>query len=276
MYQSPAHFIAICSDSIGETAEAVVQAALRQFELKGAEIKRYMNVREEDEIVQLMNEVSARNGVVAYTLVQPELREVIREEAVRLNVRAVDIMGPMVQAIADTFNDYPKRMPGLLHRLDEGYFRRVEAMEFAVQYDDGKDVGAILKADVILLGVSRISKTPLSMFLAHKGYKTVNYPVVPELSTPSQLKEVSPGKIFGLTMDARHLLKIRTERLKVMGLPNEVQYTALERIEEELQYAHNLFQQLNCPVIDVTDKAIEETAGLIIQSLSQEGSMPSI
>ncbi|NMO95994.1 pyruvate, water dikinase regulatory protein [Paenibacillus lemnae] len=276
MNQSPAHFIAICSDSIGETAEAVVQAALRQFELEHAEVKRYMNVRDEDEVVQIMKEVSSKNGVIAYTLVQPELREVIREEAVRLNVRAVDIMGPMMQAIADTFNDYPKRMPGLLHRLDDSYFRRVEAMEFAVQYDDGKDVGAILKADVVLLGVSRISKTPLSMFLAHKGYKTVNYPIVPEISIPSQLAEVTTGKVFGLTMDAHHLLKIRTERLKVMGLPNEVQYTALDRIQEELQYAHNLFRQLQCPVIDVTDKAIEETAGLIISSLNHEGSTSKI
>lgn len=267
MNQAATQFIAICSDSIGETAEAVVQAALRQFELSDAEIKRFMNVREEDEVTQLMEEVAGRGGVVAYTLVQPELREVIREEAVRLNVRAVDIMGPMMQAFADTFNGYPKRLPGLLHQLDESYFRRVEAMEFAVQYDDGKDVSAILKADVVLLGVSRISKTPLSMFLAHKGYKTVNYPLVPEMTPPLQLREVAGGRVFGLTMDAEHLLKIRTERLKVMGLPYEVQYTAMERIREELDYAHRLFAELGCPVIDVTDKAIEETAGLIINLL---------
>lgn len=266
MYQAAAHFIAICSDSIGETAEAVVQAAMRQFELPDTELKRFMNVREEDEVTEIMEEVARRGGFVAYTLVQPELREVIKEEAVRLNVRAVDIMGPMMQAFVDTFNDYPKRLPGLLHRLDDNYFRRVEAMEFAVQYDDGKDVSAILKADIILLGVSRISKTPLSMFLAHKGYKTVNYPIVPEMTPPSQLRETIGGKVFGLTMDAEHLLKIRMERLKVMGLPYEVQYTAMERIKEELDYAHRLFAELECPVIDVTDKAIEETAGLIINS----------
>lgn len=267
MNQSSTHFIAICSDSIGETAEAVVQATLRQFELENTEIKRYMNVRDEEELTELMEEVAARGGFVAYTLVQPELREAIREEAVRLNIRAVDIMGPMMQAFADTFNDYPKRLPGLLHRLDDTYFRRVEAMEFAVQYDDGKDVSAILKADIILLGVSRISKTPLSMFLAHKGYKTVNYPIVPEMSPPSQLQEVKEGTVIGLTMEPEHLLKIRSERLKVMGLPNEVQYAALDRIREELDYAMALFERLGCPVIDVTDKAIEETAGLITNYL---------
>jgi len=267
MNQASTHFIAICSDSIGETAEAVVQATLRQFELEDAEIKRYMNVRDEEELTELMEEVARRGGFMAYTLVQPELREVIREEAVRLNIRAVDIMGPMMQAFADTFNDYPKRLPGLLHRLDDTYFRRVEAMEFAVQYDDGKDVSAILKADIILLGVSRISKTPLSMFLAHKGYKTVNYPIVPEMSPPSQLQEVKAGTIIGLTIEPEHLLKIRSERLKVMGLPNEVQYATLERIREELDYALSLYERLGCPVIDVTDKAIEETAGLITNLL---------
>ncbi|MNK34040.1 putative pyruvate, phosphate dikinase regulatory protein [compost metagenome] len=267
MNQAPAHFIAICSDSIGETAEAVVQATLRQFELPNTEIKRFMNVRHEDELSLLMEEVSRRGGFVVYTLVQPELREAIKEEAVRLNVRAVDIMGPMMQAFIDTFNDSPKRTPGLLHRLDEDYFRRVEAVEFAVNNDDGKDVSAILKADVVLLGVSRISKTPLSIFLAHKGKKVVNYPVVPELIPPVQLREVSHSKIFGLTIDAEHLMKIRTERLKAMGLPNGAQYASLERIEEELKYAQALFSSLGCPVIDVTDKAIEETAGLIMKYL---------
>lgn len=267
MVQSSSHFIAVCSDSIGETAEAVVLATMRQFELPNTEIKRYMNVRDEEELTQMMEEVARRGGFVAYTLVQPELRELIKEEAVRLSVRAVDVMGPMMQAMADTFNNDPKEKPGLLHRLDDTYFRRVEALDFAVQYDDGKDVSAIQKADIILLGVSRISKTPLSMFLAHKGFKTVNFPLVPELTPPAQLWEALPGKIFGLTIKPEDLLKIRSERLKVMGLPHNVQYATLERIQEEIDYAMKLFAELGCPVIDVTDKAIEETAGLITKEL---------
>ncbi|ADO56390.1 phosphotransferase [Paenibacillus jamilae] len=267
MVQASSHFIAICSDSIGETAEAVVQATMRQFELPDTEIKRFMNVRDEDELSRVMEEVAERKGFVAYTLVQPELREAMKEEAVRLNVRAVDIMGPMMQAFADTFHNDPKEKPGLLHRLDDNYFRRVEALDFAVQYDDGKDVSAILKADIVLLGVSRISKTPLSMFLAHKGYKTVNIPVVPELTPPVQLKDVQRGRVFGLTIQPELLLKIRSERLKVMGLPNNVQYATATRVEEEIAYAQSLFKELNCPVIDVTDKAIEETAGLIVRML---------
>lgn len=267
MNQGQAHFIAICSDSIGETAEAVVRATLRQFELPNTEIKRIMNVRSEDEVSAVMEEVASRGGFVAYTLVQPELREAIREEAVRLNVRAVDIMGPMMQAFIDTFNDTPKRTPGLLHRLDEDYFKRVEAVEFAVNNDDGKDVGAILKADLILLGASRVSKTPLSIFLAHKGLKVMNYPVVPELTPPTQLREVHPGKIVGLTVNPEHLVKIRSARLQSMGLPDDAHYASIQRVQDELKYAQELFADLGCNVIDVTDKAIEETAALIMKQL---------
>ncbi|MWV42479.1 pyruvate, phosphate dikinase/phosphoenolpyruvate synthase regulator [Paenibacillus sp. HJL G12] len=267
MIQASNRVIAICSDAIGETAEAVALATLRQFELTNTEIKRIMNVRHEDEITRLMEEVSGRGGMVIYTIVQPELREAMKEESIRLNVRTVDIMGPMMQAVIDTFNDTPKRLPGLLHRLDEDYFRRIDAVEFAVNNDDGKDVGAILKADIILLGVSRVSKTPLSIFLAHKGKKVVNYPVVPELTPPAQLREVKSGKIFGLNIDAQQLVKIRYERLKALGLPVEANYASLERVEKELEYAQTLYESLGCPVIDVTDKAIEETAGLIMQYL---------
>lgn len=265
MNQASAHLIAICSDSIGETAEAVVRATLEQFELSNTEVKRFMNVRNEEELVRLMEEVAARGGFVVYTLVQPELREAMREEAVRLNVRAVDIMGPMMQAFIDTFNDTPKRTPG--HKLDDDYFRRIDAVEFAVNNDDGKDVGAILKADIVILGVSRISKTPLSIFLAHKGKKVVNYPVVPELTPPSQLREVDSKKIVGLTIDAEQLVKIRAERLKSVGLPDDAQYASLERVEQELQYAQALYTELGCQVIDVTGKAIEEIAGIIMKDL---------
>ncbi|GAK38291.1 kinase/pyrophosphorylase [Paenibacillus urinalis] len=258
------HFVAVCSDSLGETADLVVRAALRQFESLNIQLRRYPQIRSEDEIRELMEEVHRKSGFVAYTLVQPELREAIKEESVRLGIRTVDIMGPMMQAFIDTFHDSPTQRPGVLHRLDEDYFRRVEAVEFAVKCDDGKDTSAIVKADIILLGVSRTSKTPLSIFLAHKGYKVVNYPIVPEIKPPEPLNEPIKGQIVGLTMDAEHLLKIRSERLKVMGLPNGSKYASLARIVTELEYAYELFDRLGCPVIDVTDKAIEETAGIIL------------
>ncbi|MFD1775898.1 pyruvate, water dikinase regulatory protein [Paenibacillus rhizophilus] len=260
----PSHFITICSDSLGDTAEAVVQAVLHQFENQRVTIKRYGNVRHEDELRKVMEEAAKHNGFVAYTLVQPELRETIREEAVRLDLRIVDIMGPMMQAFIDTFDDAPRQRPGLLHQLDENYFRRIEAIEFTVASDDGRDLGAMLKADIVLLGMSRTSKTPLSIFLAHRGKKVVNYPIVPEISPPGQLFKLPPQRMIGLTMEPEHMLKIRSERLKVLGLPVDSQYASLERIKEEIEYGEALFKRLGCPVIDITDKAIEETAGLIM------------
>lgn len=265
MMKDDQHYeITICSDSVGETAEAVVKATMRQFDAQQVKTKRIGHIKHEDEIRTIMEEAANRGGFVAYTLVQPELREMMREEAVRLGVRAVDIMGPMMQAFIDTFNDSPKRKPGLLHELDDDYFKRVEAIEFAVKCDDGRDTSSLLKADIVLIGVSRTSKTPLSIFLAHKGIKVSNLPLVPEVKPPKELFLLPGNRIVGLIMDADKLLKIRTERLRAVGLPFGAKYAAMERIMEELDYAQKLMKQVGCPIINVTDKAIEETAGIIM------------
>lgn len=260
----------ICSDSVGETAEAVALATLRQFEVGETRIKRWSQIRHEDEIRRLMEEAAQVGGFVAYTLVQPELRDMIKAESIRLEVRVVDILGPMMQAFVETFGDAPKWKPGLLHELDEDYFRRVEAMEFAVKYDDGKDARGLLLAEVILVGVSRTSKTPLSIFLAHKGVKAANLPVMPEVKPPDELFKVNPSKIFGLTMNAEQILNIRTERLRAVGLPGGSMYASPERVREELEYGKKLMTRLGCRVIDVTNKAVEETAGIIMEALGKE------
>ncbi|MED4602603.1 kinase/pyrophosphorylase [Paenibacillus validus] len=260
--------ITICSDSVGETAEAVVRATIRQFDAHQVRTKRIGHIKKEDEVRAIVEEAAQRGGFIAYTLVQPELRETMKEEALRLGVRAVDIMGPMMEAFVDTFNDAPKREPGLLHRLDEDYFRRVEAVEFAVKCDDGRDTSSLLKANLVLIGVSRTSKTPLSIFLAHKGIKVSNLPLVPEVKPPKELFLVPGSRIVGLTMDAEKLYKIRTERLKAVGLPFGAKYATMERIDEELQYAQTLMKQVGSLIINVTDKAIEETAGIIMGYLN--------
>lgn len=256
--------ITVCSDSVGETAETVVRAALKQFTNHDVRIKRIGHIQHEDDIQNIIKEVADHNGLIAYTLVQPELREMMRLESIKMGVRSVDIMGPMLQAIMDTFNDEPSRKPGLLHQLDAQYFRRVEAIEFAVKSDDGRDTAALLQADLVLIGVSRTSKTPLSIFLAHKGYKVANLPLVPEVKPPKELFEVPANRIVSLIMNAEQLLRIRTERLKALGLPSGSKYAVMERILEELDYAHALIKKIGCPMIDVTDKAIEETAGIIL------------
>ncbi len=260
--------IIVCSDAIGETAEAVARATTRQFATEQVKIKRYGNIKHEDEIKAIIAEAAASGGFIAYTLVQPELRDTMREETIRLGVRAVDVMGPMMQAFIDTFNDSPKYKPGLLHEMDDNYYRKIEAIEFAVKYDDGKDARGLLQAQVVLVGVSRTSKTPLSIFLAHKGIKTANYPLTIEVKPPEELFAKSNGLIVGLTMSPERLLRIRTERLKALGLPSRAHYASMERIEKELAFAAEMMNKLQCPVIDVSEKAIEETAGLIMEMLA--------
>jgi regulator of PEP synthase PpsR (kinase-PPPase family) len=156
-------------------------------------------------------------------------------------------------------------IPSLLHRLDEQYFRRVEAIEFAVKYDDGKEPRGLLHADVVLIGVSRTSKTPVSMYLANKRIKAANVPIVPEVEPPSELFRISSRKIIGLTVQPQSLLQIRQERLKSLGLTTDAEYASLSRIQKELAYADRLMAQLGCSVIDVTNKAVEETASRVLE-----------
>ncbi|WP_438444239.1 pyruvate, water dikinase regulatory protein [Gorillibacterium sp. sgz5001074] len=259
--------IYLVSDSVGETAEAVARATIRQFDAHETKIKRYGHVRTGAELRSIVEEVSKQGGFITYTLVQPELREIMKEESKRLNIRAVDIMGPMMEAFVDSFDGAPNRMPGMLHRLDEDYFRRVEAIEFTVSCDDGRDPRSLLEADIILVGVSRTSKTPLSIFLAHKGYKVANLPLIPEVKPPQELYRITKGLIAGLTMVPEQMLKIRHERLRALGLSPGAKYAEVERIREELEYAHSIMDRLRCVKIDVTDKAIEETAGMILDHM---------
>lgn len=260
--------IFVCSDAVGETAEAVAKATARQFTAEQVVIKRFGNIKYEDEIKLLVREAAREGGFIVYTLVQPELREAMREESIRAGVRAVDVMGPMMQAFIDTFQDSPRNEPGLLRRMDESYFRKIEAVEFAVKYDDGKDARGFLEAEVVLVGVSRTSKTPVCIYLASKGIKAANYPLTIEVKPPEELFVEHPGRmIVGLTMQPERLLKVRTERLKSLGLPSSANYASLERITQELQFADSIMRRLKCPVIDVTERAIEETAGLILEML---------
>jgi len=260
--------IFVCSDAVGETAEAVAKATARQFTAEQVVIKRFGHIKYEEEIKLIIHEAAKAGGFIVYTLVQPELRETMREESIRMGVRAVDVMGPMMQAFIDTFQDSPKNEPGLLRRLDETYFRKIEAVEFAVKYDDGKDARGFLEAQVVLIGVSRTSKTPVSIYLATKGIKTANYPLTIEVKPPEELFVQKPGRlIVGLTMQPERLLKVRSERLKSLGLPSSAKYASLERITRELEFADSIMRRLKCPVIDVTERAIEETASLILEML---------
>ena len=183
----------------------------------------------------------------------------------------VDLMTPLLKQISNKTGVKPKREPGIIRKLDESYFKRVEAIEFAVKYDDGKDPRGILKSDIVLLGISRTSKTPLSMYLANKNIKVANVPLVPEIPIPKEVFEIDPKKIIGLTNTPEKLNSIRQERLKALGLSSNASYANLERILQELDYSEKIMKKAGCPVIDVSNKAIEETAGIILDIMKENG-----
>lgn len=261
----------VVSDSVGETAEFVVRAAASQFNGGRVEIRRIAYVDDIEPIREVVQAAKDANALIGYTLVLPGMREALMNEANLHGVIAVDILGPMMDAFAKINGQEPKNRPGLVHQLDDEYFRRVEAIEFAVKYDDGKDPRGLLRADVILIGVSRTSKTPLSMFLAHKRLKAANVPLVPEVEPPEELFEINPRKCVGLTISPDELNLIRTERLKALGLRSQANYAALERIMLELEYAEKIMKKIGCPVINVSNKAVEETASIIMDIIKRGG-----
>lgn len=253
----------VVSDSVGETAELVVKAAASQFNGTAIDIQRVPYVEDTSTIDEVIIQAKETNGLIAFTLVVPSIKKYLEEEAVKAGIPLYDILSPMMKMLETRFNRTPRNEPGLMHTLDENYFRKVEAIEFAVKYDDGRDPRGVLRADVVLIGVSRTSKTPLSQYLAHKRLKVANIPLVPEVDPPKELFEIPSRKVIGLTISAEKLNSIRTERLKALGLKAEANYANFKRIEEELMYSKKIMDRIGCQVIDVSNKAVEETANLI-------------
>ena len=252
------------SDSIGGTAESVIKATVSQFTEPKFEVVRIPYINNKEQIDEALQEAARHQAVVCYTIVNPRLREHLADRAVELQIQVVDVLGPMLRAIQKNSGLLPKNQAGLIHALDHEYFKRVEAVEFAVKYDDGKNPLGLLKADIVIIGVSRTSKTPLSMYLAHKQLKVANVPLVPEIVPPAELFKVPHHKIIGLLIDPYKLTDIRMTRLKAMGLSEDAEYADVERITEELDYAKGIMRRVHCMIINVSNRAIEETAGIIL------------
>lgn len=259
----------IISDSIGETAEFVVRAAASQFNAGRVEIRRIPFVREEEHLTEVLEEAGETRGIIVYTLVLPEVKEHLEKEAEKLSIPTVDIMGPILKTMGKIFPQPPHLKPGLVYKLDEEYYRKVEAIEFAVRYDDGKDPRGVLWADVVIIGVSRTSKTPICMYLAHRGIKAANVPLVPEVKPPEELFDIPHNRIVGLTINSVQLAGIRQERLKNLGLKGRADYVNPERIQKELEYAEGIMEQLKCPIVQISNKAVEETASEIMQIIEK-------
>lgn len=252
------------SDSSGETAEAVARAALVQFPPGQASIYRLPQVRSTQQIVSLVRELATGRSVIAYTLVLPEYREALETEAGKYHIPTIDLLGPLITRVSQLTGAKPLSQPGRLHLLDETYFRRIEAVDFAIRFDDGKNPEGIVQADIVLTGVSRTSKTPNCMYLAHHyGLKAANVPIVLGVDPPLQLFQIPARKIIGLTIDPFLLHDIRSTRASALGMPAGADYADPEKITQEVRYAKKIFRELKCHTIDVSAKAIEETSSEI-------------
>jgi regulator of PEP synthase PpsR (kinase-PPPase family) len=261
--------IYVVSDSVGETAELVTKAAITQFNGSGMKIKTFPYVEDKENISEVISLIKMDHAMVAYTLVKPDMRQYMKEKAENAGIFAVDLMGPLMDQIQLFTGKLPLCEPGLVRKLDEDYFKKVEAIEFAVKYDDGRDPRGILKADIVLVGVSRTSKTPLSQYLAHKRLKVANVPLVPEVDPPEELYKVPTSKCFGLKISPEKLNNIRRERLRSLGLNDSASYANIDRIKNELMFFDTVTKKINCPVIDVTNKAVEETANIILHQIQK-------
>lgn len=260
--------IFVISDSVGETANRLIQAALAQYpNLNNPEIKNFPFIDNEVDLRSILKDALMQDAIVVSTLVDSELNDIIKETAKTHDLRHIDFLSQMISLIHDQTGVAPTLKSGALHALDEDYFDRVAAIEFAVKYDDGKNPKGFLKSDIVLLGISRTSKTPLSMYLANKSYKVSNLPLIPEVALPPTIYEVPAGKIVGLTASPNYIMKIRAERVKLMGVTSTTSYNDLERIKGELSYAEEIYAQLGAFIVSVENKSVEEVAQIIQQNL---------
>jgi [pyruvate, water dikinase]-phosphate phosphotransferase / [pyruvate, water dikinase] kinase len=253
----------VISDSTGETAVRLVHALEAQFPDQEFEEIRHPRVETVDDLQLALNRAKGRPAVIVYTLVHPELREAARALCRRYRLHYCDLLGHPIEAVARVAGVAAQMTPGARAPLDSSYFKRMAAIEFAVKYDDGVGAG-LHEADIILVGVSRTSKTPLSMYLGYLGYKTANVPVVKSIEPPSALFDVDPTKIVGLTIEAQRLQEIRRQRAVRLG-GNQRAYAELVEIYAELEQAETLHRRLGCPVIEISELSIEETAARAIR-----------
>ncbi|MBT4793422.1 MAG: kinase/pyrophosphorylase [Halobacteriovoraceae bacterium] len=261
--------VIIISDGTGETAKEMTRAAITQFQSKEIFFTRYKNVRTKDHIDAIFQEAALHHDMVVYTIVSPQLRLYVHNISKKEHVRSVDLLGPLLTNLANLFETEPDYQPGLLHAVNDKYFEKVAAVEFTLNHDDGRNLKSLDECDVVLVGISRTSKTPLSIFLSMQGLKVVNIPIILGMPLPENLLQIDQRKIFGLTIDPETLREIRQNRLAKLGTNVSGDYANTRQVVEEVEWANQIFEvNRRWPVFNVTNKALEETATEITKLLN--------
>ena len=259
--------VLVASDATGETGEKVVRAALVQF--FGSEKVRVVmvpHVLDDGAVRKVVEQAKQQKALLVYTIVAPPLRALVRRLAEAAEIHAYDLMSGLLLQMSSHFGEDPLYKAGLGHELDAEYFRRVEAVEFAVNNDDGREPRNLKRAEIVLVGISRTSKTPTSQYIAHRGYKVANVPLVMGIPLPKEIEQVDPRRVFGLLVDPSTLVEIRRTRMKHLGMAPGNEYGDIRRVREELEHCRKLFAaHPEWSLFDISGKAVEETASTILE-----------
>jgi regulator of PEP synthase PpsR (kinase-PPPase family) len=260
----PLMHVFVVSDGTGDTGTAAVRAAMVQFRSPWR-LRVFGDIRYVSEARRVISLAADAKAMVIFSLVDGRVIETLQREAKLQGVVAVDLLGPLIAKVAQRLHTEPRHQPGLLHSFSDDYFERIEAVEFAVHHDDGANVHTLHQADIVLTGVSRTSKTPLCMYLAQRGYKTGNVPLVPTVKPPRELMELDKKRVFGLTIDTASLMQIRQARLTAIKGPPRTRYTDSAAVDDEIEESRRFFRRNGWRAIDITGKAVEENAARIIE-----------
>jgi hypothetical protein len=259
----------VVSDGTGETAADTVRAAMLQFHAKWR-MRTFPDVRSAAQARSVIEAAARSRALVVFTVVNREAAQVLRDHGAANGVPCVDLIGPLIANIAEHLKAEPRLEPGLLHGLSDAYFRRIEAVEFAVRHDDGANLHTLHGADIVLTGISRTSKTPLSMYLAQRGYKTGNVPLVPGVEPPRELLDLNPAKVVGLVGAVEDLSAMRRARAQSLGRAAFKSYADMEVIGDELDAAMRVFRTRGWRWIDISGRAVEENASKILEIVQQQ------
>ncbi len=272
---SPQKVIYLVGEGTGETISKIARAALVQFSRENVEVKTFFMVTDKQRIVQIAKQAAEDEALVAFSIVQPTLRDFLIQEAERRCIKAIDVIGDVIIQLSIFLKEKPLAIPGRQYILDEEYFRRIEAINFTVKHDDGKIPQDLKLADIVLVGLSRTGKTPLSTYLANQGWKVANVPLHPDMVPPQELFQIDQRKIFGLIINVETLVKLREARLKQLGLEPYAKYADTLQVADEIEWCKEFFRQYpHWRILDISNKAIEEASASILRSY-QTGKKPT-
>lgn len=261
--------IYIVTGGTGASGEQLVRTALAQFEDTTTDVIRVPHVKRVEQLEQIITRTIESGGLIVHTLVDANLRSALNELAQARNVVAIDLMGPLLFRLTSLLGEKPLGQPGLYRQLREDYFRRIEAIEFTVDHDDGRKSAELGLADMVLTGVSRVGKTPLSMYLSTLGWKVANVPLIVQLTPPAELFQIDHRRVIGLNIKPEQLISFRRLRQQRLGTTGRMAYSDLDEITAELEFAGRIFRQGQFKVIDITDRPIEESADEIITYINR-------